>query len=98
MEQDGNAHNVVVRFPDESRDFRFPEDPLEEGDVIWHEGERYRVLHVASQDGAGPVVTVEVESDALGDKLRSEEGAIRLTLVAASDRTPGRPPQTQKPR
>jgi hypothetical protein len=81
MEQGASIRNVVVRFPDGTRDFRFPEDPLEEGDLIWHEGERYRVLHVASGDGAGPVVTVEVDSDGLGDKLRSEEGTIRLLPI-----------------
>ena len=81
MEQNANTRNIVVRFPDGSRDFRFPEDPLEEGEVIWHQGERYRVLHVAAGDGAGPVVTVEIDSDGLGDKLRSENGAIRLTPI-----------------
>ena len=79
MEQKANTGSVVVRFPDGSRDFRFPKDPLTEGDVIWHDGERYRVLHVASGDGAGPVVTVEIASDGLRDNLHSEEGAIRLT-------------------
>ena len=67
-----NAQDVVVRFPDEIRDFRFAEDPLAEGDVIWHEGERYRVLHIASGDGAGPIATVEIESHGLGDNLGSE--------------------------
>ena len=67
MEQEkaSSRKNVVVRFPDGSSDFAFPDDPLEKGDVIWHEGERYRVLHVASGDGAGPVVIVEAGSGAL---------------------------------
>ena len=72
MEPETNAQNVVVRFPDESRDFQFPDDPLAEGDVIWHEGERYRVRDIASRDGAGPIATVEIESHGLGDNPGSE--------------------------
>jgi hypothetical protein len=73
--------SVVVRFPDGSREFRFPEKALEEGDVIWHEGQRYRVVHVGSDDGENPVVTVEPESDDIGDLLQSERGAIALVPV-----------------
>jgi hypothetical protein len=69
--------SVVVHFPDGSREFRFPPEPLKEGDVIWHEGARYRVLHVTS-DGDSPAVTVERESDDIGDLLRSEQGGIVL--------------------
>jgi hypothetical protein len=70
--------SVVVRFPDGSREFRFPEKPLEEGDVIWHEGQRFRVVHVGFDGGDNPVVTVEPESDDLGELLQSERGAIAL--------------------
>jgi hypothetical protein len=73
--------SVVVHFPDGSREFRFPSHPLKEGDVIWHEGQRYRVIHVASDDGDNPSVTVELESDDLGDTLRSEKGAIQLVPI-----------------
>jgi len=69
---------VVVHFPDGSREFRFPPEPLQEGDVIWHEGNRYRVLHVATDDADRPVVTVEPEPDDLGDVLDSERGGIQL--------------------
>jgi len=70
--------NIVVRFPDGSRDFRFPEEPLNEGDVIWHDGQRYRVLHVGTDDGGNPVATVELDSEDLGDLLDSERGSIVL--------------------
>lgn len=70
--------NVVVRFPDGSRVFRYPEEPLAEGDVIWHEGERYRVLHIGTDDGVNPVVTVEPDSDDPVDLLDSERGGIVL--------------------
>lgn len=69
---------VVVHFPDGSREFRFPAEPLKEGDVIWHEGERYHVIHVASDDPDRPVVTVELEPEDLGDTLGSERGGIAL--------------------
>jgi hypothetical protein len=73
--------SVVVHFPNGSKEFRFPPEPLKEGDVIWHEGARYRVLHVASHDGESPSVTVEREPDNIGDLLRSEHGGIRLVPV-----------------
>jgi hypothetical protein len=59
-----------------------PDDPLKEGDVIWHDGQDYRVIHVSQGDGAGTTVAVEAQSDGLGDLLRSEEGSIRLEPVA----------------
>jgi hypothetical protein len=73
-------NSVVVRFPDGTREFRYPEKGLEEGDVLWHDGQRYRVVHV-SDDGNQPVATVELESDDLGDVLQSERGAIELVPV-----------------
>ena len=73
--------SVVVRFPDGSREFRFPEKMLEIGDVVWHDGERYRVVHVAGDDEDRPVVTVEPEPDDLGDILRSERGGVELVPV-----------------
>jgi hypothetical protein len=73
--------SVVVRFPDGSKEFRFPERELTEDDVISHNGERYRVISVSSDDGNRPVIVVELISDALLDKLRSEEGAIRLSPI-----------------
>jgi hypothetical protein len=71
----------VVHFPDGSKEFRFPSEPLKEGDAIWHEGARYRVLHVTSHDGAGASVTVERAPDDIGDMLRSEQGGIMLVPV-----------------
>jgi hypothetical protein len=73
--------SMVVRFPDGSREFRFPEKALQEGDLIWHDGARYRVLSVTSDDAGRAVVTVEPQSDDLGDLLRSEEGSVRLVAI-----------------
>ena len=70
----------VVRFPDGSKEFRFPEKMLEAGDVIWHEGERYRVVHVTTDDGNSSV-TVELDSEDLGDLLSSERGGIQLVSI-----------------
>jgi hypothetical protein len=69
---------IVVRFPDGSRQFRFPGRELAEGDVVWHDGERYRVIHVASEDGGPPVVGVERDSGDVGDLLGSERGGLQL--------------------
>jgi hypothetical protein len=71
--------SIVVRFPDGTKEFRFPEKMLEENDAIWHAGERYRVISVQADDDDRAVVTVEPDSS-LGDTFRSEEGAIRLDL------------------
>jgi len=73
----------VVRFPDGSKEFRYPEQPLEVGAAIWHDGERYRVVHVQEREG-GDLLTVTVEPDpeSIGDLLSSEEGA--LVLVPAT--------------
>ena len=70
--------SIVVRFPDGTKEFRFPEKMLEENDVIWHAGERYRVINVNTDGDERAVATVEPDSG-VGDVLRSEEGAIRLT-------------------
>ena len=71
---------MIVHFPDGSREFRYPQEPLEEGDVIWHEGQGYRVIHVSGDDGSASV-TVELDSDELGDLLKSERGGIQLVPV-----------------
>jgi hypothetical protein len=72
---------IVIRFPDGSKEFRYPDRELVAGDVVWHLGRSYHVLHVASDDGGPPIVTVEPASDDLGDLLRSERGGIQLDPV-----------------
>jgi hypothetical protein len=81
MEEQVTPTNVVVRFPDGSREFRYPQEPLKEGDIIWHDGMRYRILALVQNDGGPASATVEPESDGLGALLISEEGALRLELV-----------------
>jgi hypothetical protein len=71
---------IVIRFPDGSREFRYPGRPLAVGDLVWHDGDAYRVLHVA-EDGGPPTVTVEPDSDDLGDLLSSERGGLQLVPV-----------------
>ena len=72
---------MIVHFPDGSREFRYPQEPLKEGDVIWHEGASYRVIHVVDDDGTASSVTVELDSDDLGDLLKSERGGLQLVPV-----------------
>ena len=74
----GALSSIYVRFPEGTREFLYPSRRLQEGDIIWHDGTRYRILSVAANDGHPPSVIVEPESDKLGDLLRSEEGALRL--------------------
>jgi len=73
---------LIVRFPDGTREFRYPERPVEVGDAIWHDNVRYHVISV-TEDAEGDQLTVTVEPDveSIGDLLGSEEGA--LVLVPA---------------
>jgi hypothetical protein len=73
--------NVVVRFPDGSREYRYPAEALEEGGLIWHDSKPYRIVRVETDDQDNAVVTVELDSDELGDLLGSERGAIQLVPV-----------------
>jgi hypothetical protein len=73
--------SFFVRFPDGTREFRYMERDLEEGDLVWHEGRRYRVLSTESENGRVHAVTVEPDSDDVGDLLKSERGALALELV-----------------
>jgi hypothetical protein len=73
---------LIVRFPDGSREFRYPEIPLGVGDTIWHDNVRYHVVSVTgNDDGDRLTVTVEPDAESIGDLLSSEEGA--LVLVPA---------------
>jgi hypothetical protein len=74
---------LIVRFPDGSRQFRYPEKMLEDGDVVWHDGVRYRVISVSTDGGSPSTAIVEPEDPTLGEMLQSEEGAIRLTPTEA---------------
>lgn len=76
-------NSLIVRFPDGSREFRYPREPLKAGDTVWHDGQRFRVLAV-SQDGGPQTATVELDSDSLGDLLQSERGGIVLELIGGS--------------
>ena len=69
--------SVVVRFPDGEKEFRFPEEELSEGDIIAHDGERYRVVSVAARGESAQTVTVERDEGVLG----SERGAIVLAPI-----------------
>lgn len=73
--------SIVVHFPEGSKEFRLPAEPLKAGDVIWDAGARYRVVHVAHDDSARPAVTVERDSEDIGDLLTSERGGIVLSPV-----------------
>jgi hypothetical protein len=76
--------SFVVHFPDGSREFRYPAHPLKEGDVISHNGDRYRVISIQSQDERTQSVTLELDSDELGDVLHSERGGIVLELLGSN--------------
>jgi hypothetical protein len=74
-------NSMVVRFPDGTREFRYPENVPGAGDLMWHRGEPFRVVSV-NEDGGRVVVIVETTSQAIGDQLLSEEGGIHLDAIA----------------
>jgi hypothetical protein len=70
--------SILIRFPDGTREFLYPSRELKEGDHVWHDGVRYRILSLVQNDGRPMTVNVEPVTDELGDLLRSEEGALVL--------------------
>jgi hypothetical protein len=73
--------SVIVHFPDGSKEFRYPENGLEEGDVISHAGSRFRVVSVNVDGDRQSVTVVAANPDDLTDLLTSEEGSIELQLL-----------------
>jgi hypothetical protein len=73
--------SISIRFPNGSREFRYPERPLEVGDVLHHDGERYRVLNVSNNDDGRDRATVALIAEDLIGKLESEEGGLRLVAL-----------------
>lgn len=59
--------SVVVHFPDGRREFRYPAEKLKDGDVIWYDGERYRVIGTSLDDRGNAVAIVEPVPDGLAD-------------------------------
>lgn len=72
--------SVIVHFPDGSKEFRYPENGLEEGDVISHAGSRFRVVSVKADGERHTANVVAANPDELMDHLTSEEGSIALQL------------------
>jgi hypothetical protein len=72
----------VVQFPDGDREFLYPAEPPKEGDVLWHDGERYRILAITEHENNRDLrLTVEPVPDDLGDVLQSEQGGLVLVPV-----------------
>ena len=75
----GDQHastSLVVRFPDGTKQFRFPNQMPEAGDALWHDGEHYRVISVSADENGAWSLVVESDSST-GDILASEGVAIR---------------------
>jgi hypothetical protein len=71
--------SVIVHFPDGSKEFRYPENGLEDGDVISHAGSRFRVVSVNADGERHTVKVVTAHPDDLRDIL-TLEGSIELQL------------------
>lgn len=71
--------SIVVHFPDGDKEFRLAEREPEEGDLVSHDGDRFRVVSVRSE-GERCTVVVEKVEEGLLDLLESERGVLELTL------------------
>ena len=76
-----------MRFPDGTKQYRFPTQMPEAGAALWHDGERYRVISVSAVGNGAWSLVVESDSST-GDILASEGVAIRKRLRSV------RPPLT----
>ena len=63
-----------VRFPDGTKECRYTDHDLEEGDALWHDGVRFRVREVEADHGSVVAVTVEPDSNNLVELPTSERG------------------------
>jgi hypothetical protein len=72
------VNSILIRFPDGTREFLYPSRELKEGDHVWHDGTRYRILSLVQNDGQPVTAMVEPVTDELEDLMRSEEGALVL--------------------
>jgi hypothetical protein len=64
--------SILVRFPDGTKEFRYPAKVFEEGDLLSHDGVSYRVIEVVVDGDDGVSVTVEPDSgetDVLGSSI-----------------------------
>ena len=72
---------LIVRVPDGSKEFLYPGRPLEVGDPLWHDGARYHVVAISENGNGDLTLTVEPDTESIGDLLSSEEGALVLVPV-----------------
>jgi hypothetical protein len=70
--------SISIRFPDGSREFRYPQVEIRVGDVLSHGGARHRVLSVSGEESGRHSATVERVPEELTDLLGSAEGGIQL--------------------
>jgi len=50
--------SILIRFTDGTREFLYPSRELKEGDHVWHDGVRYRILPEREAGGRTPMVQV----------------------------------------
>jgi hypothetical protein len=58
----GDQHastSLVVRFPDGTKQYRFPTQMPEAGVALWHGGERYRMISVSADGNGASSLVVE---------------------------------------
>ena len=70
--------SICIHFPDGSKEFRYPKIKIREGDVLIHDGVRYRVTSVSDNGDGRDAATVQLIPEGILDMLSSEEGAVHL--------------------
>ena len=67
--------SIVIRFPNGDRHFHMSTKLYKAGDLVQHNGTRYRVTDVRPHRDAY-LVTVEPDLPTIADLMKSEEGAM----------------------
>jgi hypothetical protein len=67
--------SIIVRFPDGAKEFVYTEKDLQEGDLLWHDGEAYRVVSISKDGDAVAIVErVSDEETVTGAQDASDQG------------------------
>lgn len=70
-------NRINILLPDGTRELRFPSTGITEGDVLYYDGDRYRVTGV-SEVGGRDTATVEPVPDDLDGLVSVDKGAIHV--------------------
>jgi hypothetical protein len=69
--------SIIVRFPAGAKEYRYLEKELKEGDILWHEGEPYRIVDISGDTPAIATVQRVPDEDRTSQRPADLESEIR---------------------